>query len=142
MRFSMLVLVWLTCLLTTPAQAQTSEGVFGIRSVTLKPGVDPTAFERFVVDEFVPKASRFYPGGEVVVVKSDRGEQVSNYLLFLNFDTKAIRDLYFPTPDSASPAFEKIMEAYGGRDTLQGLFDAFKEYAEIGAYTDYVAIEP
>lgn len=120
-----------------PAQ----HGLVGLKDVKLKPGVDPADFERFVVRTFVPEASRFYPGAKFLVLKGDRGAEVGSYLFVLIFDTKEIRDLYFPAEGEPSAIFMKIAEAYGGMDELRILYDEFARYADITERTDYAAIQ-
>lgn len=125
------------------AYAPAAEGAMvAIRDVTLKPGVDATAFERFVAREYVPNASLFWPGARVMVAKGERGKNVGKYLLLYVFDSKNVRDLYWPKPDEYSPTFESIVEAYGGVDAFMELEEKFAQYAEISEdYTDYAAIE-
>ena len=60
--------------------------VVALREVTLKAGVDPAEFERFVAEEFTPAFKQYVPGVRAFVMKGIRGDRTGGYTFALVFD--------------------------------------------------------
>ena len=121
----------------TPTDDIGSGKVLRIRYCTLKQGVEPQEFERFVTEEFNPLMNEFFPGMPVIIMKGDRGPDAGQYIVVWE-SSLHVRNFYMPEPDKFSDAVSAIGESYG--DLGQQVQKHFNELAERTEFTDYVAI--
>ena len=111
--------------------------VVAIRYITLKEGVDPVEFERFIAEEYVVLRGSL-PGLESMILKGDRGMNVDQYIWVLVFQSRHVRDLFYPEA-GAPMIWDAVWEACGIE--YHNLYDRFIEYIEPSEeYTDYVEL--
>ncbi len=119
----------------TPTDEIGTTKVLRIRYCTLKQGVEPQEFERFVTEEFNPLMNEFFPGMPVMIMKGDRGPDVGQYIVVWE-SSLHVRNFYMPEPDKFSEAVSAIGESYG--DLSPQVQKRFSELAERTDFTDYV----
>lgn len=113
-----------------------SRPVVGIHDLELAEGVTPEQFEAFIAGPFAEFWSTPRGGLSIGVGKCDRGESLGRYQLAFFFDSKAVRDGYFPDEDGQpTELWEEEMEPVVG-PVMNELF----ELCESTAFTDYVVL--
>lgn len=112
--------------------------VLGVHHYTLKEGVDPQEFERFVAEEWGPVTRERLPGVQVRLMRGVRGKRVGHYVLVFEMNSLYVRNFYCPTSGDASEAANAIWEDCG--DLCDKVWTRFEELAERSEYTDYVAL--
>ena len=112
--------------------------LFGVHTIELHSGVKPEDFERFVIEE-VNRNQPLLPGVVGHVLKGDRGDKEGKYLLMLEFESKELRDRFFPTPGHASEEAQRYMEATKAIGEKWATLGTAPGTTEI--YTDYVVVE-
>jgi hypothetical protein len=121
------------------ADKPTSEQrLLGVHHLSLKDGVNPEEFERFIIEEFNPVLSGVFPGVHMMVMKGERGAEEGEYLLVYDAQSLYVRDWYWPTPGESSEASTAVMEACG--DACSAARDRYQSMAETTLYTDYVQL--
>ena len=115
-----------------------NDKVLRIRYCTLKQGVEPQEFERFVTEEFNPLMNEFFPGMPVIIMKSDRGPDVGQYIVVWE-SSLHVRNLYLTESGGFSEVAKALGESYGESSSPQ-VQKRFGELAERTEFTDYVAI--
>jgi hypothetical protein len=85
--------------------------VFGVHPFSLKYGVKPEDFERFVKEE-VPQLPAL-EGVTLYILKGDRGDRGGKYLMLIETESVELRDRYWPTPDTISDEANKLLIALG-----------------------------
>lgn len=140
----------LAFLLLSETQAQEGKAVFtlfegigtgkvlGIHFITLKKGVEPKEFEKFVVEEWAPVLQDIYPGWKIMVMKGERGSKVNQYILAHDISSLYVRDFYAPKPWESSEIAKKILQDCG--EKCEKLWDRFEQMFETSEWTDYVAL--
>ena len=121
---------------TTPEGIGTGK-VLGIHHCTLKQGVDPQEFERFVVEEYFSPEIEL-PGWHGMLVKGERGANVGQYIIVYEINSVFTRNYFVPEPSIQSEEAKAIIEKWGG--SWAQLQKRVSEMAEISEYTDYVAL--
>jgi hypothetical protein len=111
--------------------------LLGIHYLSLKDGVEPEDFERFIVEEWNPVMSDRFPGIHWMVVKGERNARDGEYLSVFDIQSVNVRDWYFPTPE-ASEAWDAIWETCG--EACSSLWERFSSMTEETRYADYVEI--
>ena len=99
---------------------------FSFWPLTLKEGVSPKAFEKFI--KGMPSLDKVIPGVQFAFFKGDRGADKGKYIMLWVFESVKTRDFYFPQEDSESPLWEAWMSASGG--VLQRLIEQSSQYLE------------
>ena len=85
--------------------------VYGLHRVRLRPGVDPAAFERFTLEDFLPALRALgVPGVEFALLYGARGREAGAYQFMMAFDSVATRDRYFPEETRASPELIELVQ--------------------------------
>jgi len=112
--------------------------VLGIHQYTLREGVDPQEFERFVTKEWSPVVSGLFPGVQLMVMKGERGSHIGRYLIVYEISSLYVRNFYWPTPGEQTEAAQAIWKTCGDRCTQ--VYNRFNELAERVEWTDYVAL--
>jgi hypothetical protein len=139
------------CLTLNEIQSQENETVFtkpddigtgkvlGIHYYSLKQGVDPQEFERFVAKEWIAVFHELWPGVQTSFMKGGRGSKTGQYILVYEIGSIHVRDYYWPPPgDVPSEAATAIYEKCGERCTQ--LENRFNELAERTEFADYIAL--
>jgi hypothetical protein len=119
-------------------QSTSQQRLLGIHHLTLKDGVSPEEFERFIVEEFNPVLSGVFPGVRMMVMKGERGADVGEYLLAYDAQSLYVRDWYWPVAGESSEASTAVMQACG--DVCSTVSDKYQSMAETADYTDYVQL--
>jgi len=121
-------------------ESSSTQRLLGIHHVSLRDGVTPQAFERFVVEDYNPVISHHIPGVHIMVMKGERNASGSGeYLVVWDVQSVDVRDWYYPTPDTVSAALTAINEVCG--ETCTNLNNRlFNVLAEQTSYTDYVEV--
>jgi hypothetical protein len=110
--------------------------VYGLHALELKPGVDAQAFERFVLEEFLPLTT--VPGQVSSLLKGDRGDRAGHYLLLGEIESPQRRDELFPSTQELSDEIQQMIAKTSATwDKLNTFVVAFPD----PHFTDYVAIE-
>lgn len=137
-----LLLVLLGLGMSDPAAAQSSRTgtgeVISVRELTLKAGVNPADFERFVVQTFNPAWEGAVPGMKVYVAKGDRGARTGGYVLLIIFDSEKTRNVIVPVQGGGvAEAFRPILDGL-----LSGPYQKLiTSYLESDPpFTDYVVL--
>jgi len=115
--------------------------VIAVRYLTLKEGIEPAEFERFVTEEFSPALRGRFPGIDGMILKGDRGINAGKYVYVLNFQSVHVRDYYFPSPET--PPTDAWIGAMASCGTdCAGILDALAGYIVETSddYTDYVQL--
>ena len=121
----------------TPTDEIGTGKVRGIHHFTLKDGVEPQEFERFITEEWNPVMHGIWPGAQNIVMKGERGQQVGQYIMVVEMNSLYVRNFYWPT-GGASEAAKAIQENWG--DSYTQVINRIGELAERTEYTDYVEI--
>jgi len=137
-------------LLNSGAQAQEEKAVFtlsegvgtgkvlGIHTISLKKGVEPKQFEKFVVEEWAPVFQDLFPGIKIMIMKGERGTDVNQYILVYDISSLYVRDFYIPKPGESSEAAKKIIQDCG--DQCNKMQERIEQMVERTDWTDYVAL--
>ncbi len=112
--------------------------LLGIHHLSLKNGVKPEDFERFIVEEWSPVISGVLPGIHLMVVKGERNAEDGEYLLVFDIQSVYVRDWYYPGSGEQSEASTAIMETCG--DACSDAWDRFDGMAEVTHWADYVQL--
>ena len=112
--------------------------VLGIHYYTLKEGVDPQEFERFVVEEWASVMSERFPGVQLMIMKGERGSNVGQYLMVFEINSLYVRNFYWPTAGEQTEAAKAIWKNCG--DPCDQMWNRLQELAERSEWTDYVAL--
>jgi hypothetical protein len=86
--------------------------LLGIHYISLKDGVKPEDFDRFVVEEWNPVLRDLLPGSPWMIMKGERNAREGEYLMVWDAPTVSVRDRYYPTPEG-SEAWTAIWETCG-----------------------------
>src|SRR4051812_23316702 len=109
--------------------------VYGLHALELKPGVNAQEFERFFIEEFIPRTT--VPGQVGSLLKGDRGERDGGYLLLTEIESSQRRDQLFPLNQGLSDEVQRMMqEASATWDKLNSFVVAFPD----PQFTDYVVV--
>ncbi len=116
---------------------------FSFRPITLKEGVEPEAFEKFVKEG--PSFEGLIPGVKLLIMKGDRGLNKGKYINLWVYDSVSTRNFYFPTEEGGTET-EASMKAW--LRVFEGLpqqwMQKLRQYIqplEEAPYTNYVAIK-
>ena len=109
--------------------------LLGVHRIELAEGVTESEFEAFVNGPLAELWSEPIGGIQVFVTKADRGVEEGSYTATWAFESKAVRDSYFPNPTSVTPLFQ---EKVGSKIT--DVQAAFNKMAPSAGFTDYVVL--
>jgi hypothetical protein len=112
--------------------------VLGIHYYTLRQGVAPSAFEKFIVNEWEPVISERFPGIKMMIMKGERGSKIGQYVMVYDITSLYVRDFYWPSAGGSTDAANAIIESCG--DQCSQLWTRFGEMAERTDWTDYVGL--
>ena len=112
--------------------------VLGIHYYTLKEGVDPKEFERFIVEEWNPAVQEFFPGVRLMFMKGERGAQVDKYICVYEMNSLYVRNFYWPGSVKFSEIGNAIWEKH--KNLWEPMGNRMNELVERTEYTDYVEI--
>ena len=114
--------------------------VWSVRALKLKDGVDAASFEKTAAAAVSGKYGTL-KGIELSVAKADRGDDTGLYIFVIAFQSKAMRNTYFPTAGgdaSNDPEAQKFMTAMG---KLTADFAPMIDVVPAdSSYTDYVVV--
>jgi hypothetical protein len=109
--------------------------VLGLHMVELRAGVGGVEFESFVLEKFLPALSALdVPGVEFHLFKADRGARDKKFLFTISFESKEIRDRYFPGHNQPSEELLTLIHP------LQGLSQVWEQLPE-REKTDYIQLD-
>lgn len=117
--------------------------ILAIREITLKAGIEPDVFERFVAEEFTPTFEQYVPGVGAFILKGTRGERKDGYAFVLIFDSENTRDFYFPREHGGEASVQgTALELWkpGQQVILDRLMQYVDGISETEGYTDYVVL--
>jgi len=112
--------------------------VLGIHTLSLKKGVEPKQFEKFIVEEWAPVIQDIFPGMKIMVMKGERGYRINQYILAYDITSLYVRDFYVPKPGESSEIATKIIQDCG--DKCEKLRQHFEQMVDRSEWTDYVAL--
>jgi hypothetical protein len=110
--------------------------VFAIHLLTLLPGVDEAAFEKFMSEEFSTLPS--LPGMTTTLAKGDRGDRTGQYVFIHEFDSLERRNHYFPS-EGGEPA-QEFLQAGQGFESVMEKMGQLIEPVDGRNSTDYVVL--
>jgi hypothetical protein len=111
--------------------------VLGIHYYTLKEGVDPAVFEKFVTGEWAPVVSELFPGVKLMLMKGERGTKINTYILAFEISSLYVRNFYWPQSGESTDAAKAIFQDC---DKCRQVWDKMSEMAKRTEWTDYVAL--
>lgn len=106
-------------------------------TVNLNPGVTMDQWINFYATKYIPEMEKAYPGVKEYVVWGDRGEKKDQFGSIMIFESKEVRDKYYPTPDSTTPS----EAAAAAEEKLKTINEEFAKYLQDGGkrvYTDWI----
>ena len=112
--------------------------VVAIRFLEIKEEIDVEDFEKFAVEEFNSAFDGTVPGLKQYISKSDRGNAVDSYALFMIFDSQIVRNTMIPNKKS-SEWLDAIME----EKNLWALWNKLGTYLteeSLSNYNDFVEL--
>ncbi len=110
--------------------------VYFLRPIELREGVVADDFEAFVKNEFKNAFSKPTHGIRAFVVKGDRGKAKGEYKFVVVFDSKEIREKYFPIEDG--DAAKSLQE--DATPMQIAALQKLATFVNIGEYSDFAAI--
>ncbi len=109
-----------------------------LHRMTLKAGADAKAFERFYSEKVRPYWQAYYPGCTSFLLRGERQAEPGTYIQVLRCDSKAVRDLYWPEPDTPSPAARAEQQRAGAiGEEINATFGQFTDYE---GFVDYIVV--
>ena len=109
--------------------------------LTLNPGVNGRAVERFYVEEYLPNVTEL-PGYRLTLYKGRAGKRAGQYLYIGHFENAARSQQLFPTTADGRPSTSEEWQQWVAANPVwvelmihfdyTQLMAAFTEYAEIG----------
>jgi hypothetical protein len=112
--------------------------LLGIHHLSLKDGVAPADFERFVIEEWEPLISGVTPGQHLMVMKGERNADAGQYILVYDIQSVYVRDWLVPRPGTPSEALDAIYEACG--EPCEAAWQGFSEFVETTTWADWVEL--
>ncbi|TWT78671.1 hypothetical protein CA13_00670 [Planctomycetes bacterium CA13] len=119
-----------------PTKDTLASTVYSLRPIELREGVDADDFEAFVKDEFANAFGKPTHGVRAIIIKGDRGTAKGEYKLVVVFDSKEVRDKYFPIEDGDAAKSLREDATPVQIATVQKL----ATFVHVGEYTDFVPI--
>ncbi len=118
---------------------QESPGVLvSLHRMTLKTGADAEAFEKFFGERVRPYWQEYYPGCTASLLRGERQAEPGTYIEMIRCDSKAVRDRYWPEPDTPSPAARAEQERAGAvANEINAAFETFTDYV---GFVDYIVV--
>jgi hypothetical protein len=110
--------------------------VFAVHHFELKEGIEAEQFESFAAGEFAKAFAKPHHGLRAVILKGDRGALKGKYAMMIFFESKELRDKYFPVEgggasdalrETATPSRTQAMEK-------------LQTFVERKAYTDFISL--
>jgi hypothetical protein len=123
---------------TTEADRPSNQRLLGIHHFSLKDGVKPEDFERFIVEKWNPVMSDRFPGIHLMLVKGERNARDGEYLMVYDIQSVYVRDWYWPSSDEQTEASEAIWENCG--EACSDVDERFASMAERTRWADYVEL--
>jgi hypothetical protein len=121
-----------------PEELAVKPRLLGIHHLSLKDGVDPADFERYVKDEWEPVISGRYPGMHLMVMKGERNADPGQYVLVYDIQSVYVRDWWVPRSGTPSEALNAIDEACGS--ACEAAWQGFQALAETTGWADWVEL--
>ena len=112
--------------------------LLGIHHLSLKDGVDPADFERFVIEEWEPVISGITPGQHLMVMKGERNADPGQYILVYDIQSVYVRDWLVPRPGTPSEALNAIYETCG--EPCDTAWQGFNEFVDRTTWADWVEL--
>ena len=109
--------------------------LIGVHQLELADGVTESEFEAFVNGPLADLWNEPIGGIQVFVTKADRGIGEGSYTATWAFDSKSVRDSYFPDSGTVTALFE---EKVGSK--ISDVQEAFQKMAPSAGFTDYVVM--
>lgn len=146
MRRSKFLLFYMSCISWMFGQEMTiPEGkIMAFRPLTLLENTDARDLERFARERLTPTFKNKVPGVASYIMKGQRGDNKGNYVHLLIFNSKTIRDFYFPYEHSGEANIpEAALKLWRPGQIM--LLDSLPKYVKplesIQNYTDYIFVE-
>lgn len=117
-------------------EATSALPVYSMRPIELREGIDAANFEAFVKDEFKNAFSKPTHGIRAFIAKGDRGKAKGEYKIVVVFDSKEVRNKYFPVEDG--DAAESLQE--DATPMQIAALQKLSTFVNVGEYSDFAAI--
>jgi hypothetical protein len=111
-------------------QTITNDAVLANWNFTLKPGVLPERFEKFMVEEYTPAFEKNFTGVELIVVKGDRGVKKDGYCSLLIFKSIQERNLWWPQDGISSDKAKEAAAAMKALDDRLNLMISWESFTD------------
>jgi len=108
-------------------------GLIAIREVDVKSGME-AEYEEFCQNTIVPTWQKQLPGMEIYILKADRGVRKGHYAEILSFESVAMRDYFFPSPDSTNAEIVDELNKVMQKTDASSYLDKWP------SYTDYFRV--
>jgi hypothetical protein len=105
--------------------------VVSIHEFELGPEVSDEAFEKLVLEEWVPAWSQVPGMGNFKLLKGNRGARDGKYTFTFEMESVERRDQLFPQPGVGSERIEQFQAAH------PGLVERLESFLADNAWTDY-----
>ena len=101
--------------------------------VVLQPDVTMNQYLKFLETKYNPAFEKAYPGVKRIILKGDRGDLANKIGDMLIFDSKEIRDKYWPTQDGETQWNE------GAQELMQKMAEELGKFqiSSTRTYTDW-----
>ena len=109
-------------------------GLIAIRDVDVKSGME-AEYEEFCQNTIVPTWQKQLPGMEIYILKADRGVRKVHYAEILSFESVAMRDYFFPSPDSTNAEIVDELNKVMQKTDASSYLDKWP------SYTDYFRVK-
>ena len=108
-------------------------GLIAIRELDVKSGME-AEYEEFCQNTIVPTWQKQLPGMEIYILKADRGVRKGHYAEILSFESVAMRDYFFPSPDSTNAEIVDELNKVMQKTDVSSYLDKWP------SYTDYFRV--
>ena len=109
-------------------------GLIAIRELDVKSGME-AEYEEFCQNTIVPTWQKQLPGMEIYILKADRGVRKGHYAEILSFESVAMRDYFFPSPDSTNAEIVDELNKVMQKTDASSYLDKWP------SYTDYFRVK-
>ena len=123
---------------SVPVETSLQKGkMLGLHHLTLKEGVTPGEFEKFVRDEWEPAVSGFWPGISIMVMKGERNAKPNEYIMAFDIQSKFVRDYWIPEPGKDSEAVAALNDAC---DECDRISEKMRSMTERTFWADFIQV--
>jgi hypothetical protein len=135
MKKTFLITALLLCAGVTFGQSLQKGNLMALHTLEITPNPD-VSFNEFMdhfTGEFIPKYEESFPGLHFYLLKGDRGESENKIGMLMFSESVDVRNMYWPSPDSASA------EAMKGFEKMGTAWEDLQQYGTWSSvYTDWI----